>query len=71
MKRILAEIAPTVPDLSVREVLLASDEGWELATRHSILFPPAVIVDGVLVGKGKIREEDLRRALGAPPVRSV
>jgi len=49
----------------VREVRFDSEEGVRLAEEHSILFPPGVIGDGRLLGKGKIREEDLRRALGA------
>lgn len=60
-----------VDSFSLREVRFDSEEGLELAGRHSILFPPAVIVDGQLVGKGKIREEDLRRALGAVPQRTL
>lgn len=70
IKRILNEIGPTVPGLSVREVQFDSEEGVRLAEQHGILFPPAVFGDGRLLGKGKIREEDLRRALGAPPSRS-
>ena len=65
VKRLLGELRPILPELLVREVPLDSEEGFELAGRYSILYPPAVIADGVLVGKGKIREEDLRRALGA------
>lgn len=70
MKRILSDIVPATPGLSVREVRFDSSEGLELASRHSIAFPPAVIADGRLMGKGKILEEDLRRALGAMPLRS-
>jgi hypothetical protein len=71
VKRILGEIAPTVPGLTVREVQLDSDEGLSLAQQHGILIPPAVIGNGRLLGKGKIREEDLRRELGAPLPRSA
>jgi glutaredoxin len=69
VKRILGEIAPAVTDLSVREVQFDSEEGARLAAEHGILFPPAVIGDGRLIGKGKIREEDLRLALGVPAPR--
>ena len=50
----------------MREVRLDSEEGIELALRHTILTPPAVFVDGRLLAKGKVREEDLRNALEAP-----
>ena len=65
MKRILGEITQNAPSLSIREVRFDSDEGLELAATHAILFPPAVIADGHLLGKGKIRESELRLALGA------
>lgn len=65
VKRILDEIRGEGEGFDLREVRLDSDEGSGLAVRHSIFFPPAVFVDGRLVGKGKVREEDLRRALGA------
>ncbi len=68
VKRILGDISRSVPEISVREVAYDSDEGTQLAETHSILFPPAVVADGRLVGKGKIREEELRRAIGAPPL---
>ena len=71
VKRILGEIARTVPDLVVREVRFDSEEGVSLAQQHGILFPPAVIGDGRLVGKGKIREEDLYDAMGASFHRSA
>lgn len=66
VKRILAEITPKLSGLSIREVQLDSEEGVSLAQQHGILFPPAVIGDGTLLGKGKIREAELYRALGVP-----
>lgn len=66
VKRILQEIDDRVDGLEVREVRLDSEEGIELALRHTILTPPAVFVDGRLLAKGKVREEDLRNALEAP-----
>lgn len=65
VKRILGEIGKEVPGLVVREVSLSSEEGMNLALEHTILFPPAVFIEGKLMGKGKIREEELRRQLGA------
>lgn len=67
VKRLLDQILGETEDVEVREVQLSSEEGAELAVRHNILFPPAVIVDGRLVAKGKVLEKDLRLALGAPP----
>jgi glutaredoxin len=66
VKRILGEIAREVPDLTLTEASFDSERGMELAAQHQILYPPAVLLDGRLVGKGKIREEELRRAVGAP-----
>ncbi len=71
VKRMLSEIAPSVPGLSIREIPFDSEEGALYAFRHSILFPPAVLADGRLVARGKIREDELRRALGAPPIPSA
>ena len=64
VRRVLDGLTPGVAGLRDREVAFDSKEGLELATRHSIAFPPAVLVDGRLVGKGKIRESELRNALG-------
>lgn len=69
VKRILGEILKEVPSLNVREVSFDSDEGMKLAMQHNILFPPAIFIDGRMMAKGKVREEDLRRELGASPPR--
>ncbi len=70
MKRLLGDITRSAPNVSVREVPYDSDEGLRLAATHSVLFPPAVIADGRLVGKGKIHEEELRREIGRPSAAS-
>ncbi len=69
--RLLGEIARERPGLTIREVLMDSEEGIALALENGILVPPAVFLDGSLWAKGKIREEDLRRALGAPSAPGV
>lgn len=66
VKRLLSEIARERSGISVRELSLDTEEGTTLALENGVLIPPAVFVDGALVGKTKIREEDLRRALGVP-----
>ena len=65
VKRLLDQIRGEKGGVEIREVQLSSDEGAELAVRHNILFPPAVIVNGRLMAKGKVLEKDLRLALGA------
>lgn len=50
----------------VREVRLNSDEGFELALTFGIVFPPAILIDGKLLGQDEIPEDELRRALGVP-----
>ena len=65
-KRILEEIRVQGSRFELREVRLDSEEGGELAVNFSILFPPAVFVDGRLVAMGKVLESELRDAIGAP-----
>lgn len=66
VKRILDEIRRQGRRFDLREVRFDSEEGGELAVEHSILFPPAVFVDGRLVAKGKVLESELRTALEVP-----
>ncbi len=67
VKRLLDEVAQERPGLETQVVDFSSPEGAALALRHSILYPPAVFVDGRLLGYGKILEGRLREALEAPP----
>jgi len=64
VKRILAALRPDFPALDVEEVDFTSPQGLELAVRHNILYPPALLIDGKLFAYGKIFEEPLREALG-------
>lgn len=50
--------------LTVEEVLLDTDEGRALATRHGLLFAPGVLLDGQPFGHGRLSERKLRRELG-------
>ena len=61
-KALLARLGQTYP-LEVREVDLSSPEGQETATRHGIMFPPALLLDGGFVGFGRVSERKLRRLL--------
>ncbi len=63
VRRFLDGIRPVRPDLTIHEVTFASEEGMRLVHHHGILLPPAVFIDGRLVGAGLIREVDLREAL--------
>ena len=49
--------------LIVSEVSWVSNEGHSLVSRDGVAFPPAVYVDGVLAGYGRISERALRRWL--------
>lgn len=61
--RALEEMKAELPGLDVREVDFSSKEGLDLAVRNSILYPPAVFVDGALYAKGKVYPEKLKEAL--------
>ncbi len=49
--------------LRVREVSIESPEGRLLATRHGILFPPGLLLDGQFVGFGRLSERKVRHLL--------
>ncbi len=61
-KALLARLGQAYP-LEVREVDLSSPEGQEAATRHGIMFPPGLLLDGGFVGFGRVSERKLRRLL--------
>lgn len=63
IKRIVGELKAELPEISVREIDFASEEGVALSVKNSILYPPAVFVNGTLFGKGKIMEEPLKEAV--------
>ncbi len=57
-----------MPDLVVELVDMASPDGSKLAIENTILYPPAVFIEGKLFGKGKIDAdrmvESIRRLNG-------
>ncbi len=63
VKRIVAELKTELPEISVREVDFTSEEGVALSVMNSILYPPAVFLDGSLFAKGKIMEEPLKEVV--------
>jgi thiol-disulfide isomerase/thioredoxin len=63
IKRILGELKAELPELGVREVDFTSEEGIALAVKNSILYPPAVLINGCVLAKGKIMEEPLKEAV--------
>jgi glutaredoxin len=63
IKRFLGELKVELPEIHVREVDFTSDEGMALAVKNSILYPPAVVINGLLFAKGKIMEEPLKEAV--------
>lgn len=63
IKRILGELRMELPEIVVREVDFTSEEGVAFAVRNSILYPPAVFINGSLFAKGKIMEESLKEAV--------
>ncbi len=63
VKRILGELKEELPEIRVREVDFASEEGVAMAVTNSILYPPAVLINGTLFAKGKIMEGPLKEAV--------
>lgn len=63
IKRIVGELKAELPNLDVCEVDFTSEEGVALAVKNSILYPPAVFINGSLFAKGKIMEEPLKESV--------
>ena len=63
IRRILGELKAELPEIQIREVDFASDEGVALAVKNSILYPPAVLINGALFAKGRIMEGPLKEAV--------
>jgi hypothetical protein len=61
-RKVLSSIAEETR-LVVSEVSWESEEGHSLVSRDGIGFPPAVYIDGVLAGYGRISERALRGRL--------
>ena len=63
VKRIVGELKAELPEINVHEVDFASEEGIALSVKNTILYPPAVFINGSLFAKGKIMEEPLKEAV--------
>jgi glutaredoxin len=63
IKRIVGELKAELPSIEVREVDFTSKEGVALAVKNSVLYPPAVFINGSLFAKGKIMEEPLKESV--------
>ena len=61
--RIVTEIKAELPSVEIREVEFTSEEGVALAVHNSVLYPPAVFINGALFAKGIVREEPLKEAV--------
>jgi hypothetical protein len=61
-RAVLADLADRYP-LRIREVELASPEGFTIASRWQVPYPPIVLVDGELAGYGRLSERSLDRFL--------
>lgn len=61
--RVMEGMKEEIPSLEVTELDLSSKEGLDLVVKNSILYPPAVFIDGRLYAKGKIYPEKLRDAI--------
>ncbi len=63
VKHILKELQAEMSDLTVEELDFRSSVGSKFAIENEILYPPAVFLDGKLIGKGKILAETLMAAI--------
>lgn len=63
VNHVMEDLKAELPNLEVTELDLSSKEGLDLAVKNSILYPPAVFIDGRLYAKGKIYPEKLREAV--------
>lgn len=58
----LAELGDRYP-IDVRRIDMASDEGRAVVRAHRAPMPPVVLVDGELLGWGRLSRGKLRRRL--------
>jgi len=61
-REVLARLGRTWP-VALSEVQWTSPDGQELVRRDGVPFPPALYIDGALVGYGRVSEGRLRRTL--------
>jgi glutaredoxin len=65
-KKVLASVATDYP-LMVTEIDLHTPEGQQLTATNPIPYAPGILLDGALVGFGRLSERALRRALKITP----
>ena len=70
VKRILNKLGAQFSDISIEEVEFTSVAGAKLAIENNIIYPPAVFLDGKLIGKGKIYSEQIAAAVQTHGARS-
>jgi glutaredoxin len=61
-RKVLAAVSGDHP-LEVTEISLGSEQGRALAVQAGVQFAPGLLVDGRLLGYGRISERRLRRTL--------
>ena len=59
VKRILKELQMELPTLLVEEVEYSSASGAKLAIENGIQYPPAVLLNGRVIAKGKIDADEM------------
>jgi len=65
VKRVLKGLQAEFPDISIEEIEFTSAAGAKLAIENNITYPPAVFLEGKLIGKGKIYAEQIVTAVQA------
>ncbi len=63
VKRVLSELCAEIPDLKIEEVEFSSPQGAKLAIQNNILYPPAVLVDNMLIANGKVDADQMITAI--------
>lgn len=63
VKQVLEKLAPEFPEMKVREIPMATEEGMKLVQKHGIMASPGIIINGELAFQGGATEEQLRKAL--------
>ena len=59
VKRILKELQVELPALVVEEVEYTSASGAKLSIENGIQYPPAVLLNGRVIAKGKIDADEM------------
>jgi glutaredoxin len=65
VKRILTELQTELTSLRIETLDMTSPEGTKLAIENQVLYPPAVFIEGKLLGKGKIDANEMVKSVRA------